>query len=1143
MPRQRTEADERARAAAREAERLNWERTRGAGSDVMKLKEEGGEREGEWQESDVLPTLEQCESYRSEVSRCEQPSLWPMLTLLQPVEVPSADVLLSCGVSDYTVLPRILGRGKFSTVFMASKNGELSAIKHTALFPHHQLISTRLLREPTLLAELPPHPNLVAVQETVRTPGHFYLVEEYLGGYVTLEALVGQLSQAPADAPATLPFDVASCVLDQLISAVQAIHVPLQICHRDIKPENILVHPDSLQLKLLDFGLATHYSKSEPKLSTCCGSPAFHCPEIVRALASPPGAVSYWGPEVDAWTVGVTMLRCLTGARFPLGSSHSSLRSMAIRAQRAVATIADPALRERVGALLDMDGTRRMRRFSEMAAANETQHGEANRGNKAFKSTTFIPVEPTHTMKLPVLVGPAAERAVVSPGAMTPGQSRHATPQGSRAGSPIATPRPEPYTEPSSPGAPAPIVLLNPTMQPPQRLLSFMKYCFRCAGILYHAWPDPPVGGGDGYWQRALSESVGELPLASPTTPLFPVFGTAERPDGYAHVHIFECVIELPEEQPPEESGFSLVQSIMAAFGRRPTNKRSLSTPAKPRVTERDAAKAPGTPTAARATPGASGKEGEIRCLRFYVIARFPKLPSGGMGAVSRPPFSRQASQATFGRRSRASSAAGSAAAAGGLPSAPASGNSSGTESPTARKVSLDVDDAGHPRDGTPRGTRDATPKGVRDGSRARSGILRSVSSPHLLPADAELSIETQVALPPATGRSPSSSRAASRTRKASRASRSRKSKVFIQVTDERAVEFVRKALSVGGTSETSDADEPDELASLLREAGEPGNPQRSDQTRRRPGAANRSRSRASIATLTSQDPATPTASRPGTVRSPSLAGFPFPTRDDEQESRGRRGRDAANGPRGGRAPSMLSSTTLHEEAVTPRDDLRQTLDVLAASLRPLTRSSDMPLRQGSASSGSSAAASPGEAHSSEPSPALSAGGVSSASPSPAPSPGDTPSSEASSNAGRSSDGAYQQVRTLLAGLSQRLAAAEQSGASALEDMISPVVFALFSSLSPALGLEDREVADLPRVSSAVAEDTTLSGLASSALQVVARHASPRELYIAAQERLEMLADQSRRDGGAVARGGIWCAALEVAGIVSFLAAGEYHGE
>jgi hypothetical protein len=134
-------------------------------------------------------------------------------------------------------------------------------------------------------------------------------------------------------------------------------------------------------------------------------------------------------------------------------------------------------------------------------------------------------------------------------------------------------------------------------------------------------------------------------------------------------------------------------------------------------------------------------------------------------------------------------------------------------------------------------------------------------------------------------------------------------------------------------------------------------------------------------------------------------------------------------------------------------------------------------------------------------------------------------------------------VRTLLAGLSQRLAAAEQSGASALEDMISPVVFALFSSLSPALGLEDREVADLPRVSSAVAEDTTLSGLASSALQVVARHASPRELYIAAQERLEMLADQSRRDGGAVARGGIWCAALEVAGIVSFLAAGEYHGE
>lgn len=50
------------------------------------------------------------------------------------------------------------------------------AIKHTPLYPHHPLIATRLLREPTLLAQLPPHPNLIRVFETIKTEGHFYLV-------------------------------------------------------------------------------------------------------------------------------------------------------------------------------------------------------------------------------------------------------------------------------------------------------------------------------------------------------------------------------------------------------------------------------------------------------------------------------------------------------------------------------------------------------------------------------------------------------------------------------------------------------------------------------------------------------------------------------------------------------------------------------------------------------------------------------------------------------------------------------------------------------------------------------------------------------------------------------------------------------
>lgn len=39
------------------------------------------------------------------------------------------------------------------------------AVKHTPLHPHHPLIATRLIREPELLGQIAPHPNLVRVCE------------------------------------------------------------------------------------------------------------------------------------------------------------------------------------------------------------------------------------------------------------------------------------------------------------------------------------------------------------------------------------------------------------------------------------------------------------------------------------------------------------------------------------------------------------------------------------------------------------------------------------------------------------------------------------------------------------------------------------------------------------------------------------------------------------------------------------------------------------------------------------------------------------------------------------------------------------------------------------------------------------------
>ena len=223
--------------------------------------------------------------------------------------------------------------------------------------------------------------------------------------------------------------------------ALHAIHWPLRVCHRDVKPENVMVHPETLQLKLLDFGLATHFSKSRPKLTTCCGSPAFHCPEIVSALIRTPDSAPYWGPEVDAWTCGVTMLRCVTGVRYPLGTSHTSLGSMSARVRRALALVTSTRLREQIGMLLDMHGEQRMRNFDELVQyylAHDQHRTHSMR--KELKSTSFLPAVPQHTMSLQ-----------------------------------LAPPTPEAPTHA--------LTLLNPTRVSSTRILSFVKYCLRLSLI------------------------------------------------------------------------------------------------------------------------------------------------------------------------------------------------------------------------------------------------------------------------------------------------------------------------------------------------------------------------------------------------------------------------------------------------------------------------------------------------------------------------------------------------------------------------------------------------------------------------------------------------------------------------------------
>ncbi|WFD43237.1 hypothetical protein MPSI1_001896 [Malassezia psittaci] len=581
----RAQEKSKAAAAAAKRERQEWERTRGAGSNVLLWYEDLRENQPsalngfQWSAIEIVPTTDEI-----------------MARKHSAVNVVGMDRLLDWGICDYTVLPRTLGRGRFSTVYLAVKNGKKFAVKHTPLFPHHELVATRLLREPTLLAELPPHPNLVEVVETIRTPGHFYLVEEYLEGYITLEALIPKLSTTKPPKAPVLPLDVAEKIFSQLVLALYTIHWPLRICHRDVKPENILVHPDTLHLKLLDFGLATHFSKSRAKLTTCCGSPAFHCPEIVTALLQPPGSMSYWGPEVDAWTCGVTLLRCLSGIKYPLGTSHSSPQAMASRVKRVLQTLPSHPLRDQIARLLDINGEKRMKNFEELAQTYlSRQTNQYEPARRELKSTSFCPNMPQYSMILPLVLdndskahnGPMP--AALNSSAATDGENSH-------------------YTR---------LTLLNPTKLHNLRVLSFIKYCFRCAGILYHAIPDKDDGALQRLqWQAALGYDQGNGSI--PVTP----YGDPSKTS-----QIFECVVELTEEESQGPIS-ALVNSLLTMFGQKSKPDPQIIMPPYSEQSG-DALPVPGKEKPVKPSSGPSGKQGSLRMLVFQMLVNFPSASDG----------------------------------------------------------------------------------------------------------------------------------------------------------------------------------------------------------------------------------------------------------------------------------------------------------------------------------------------------------------------------------------------------------------------------------------------------------------------------------------------------------------------------------
>ncbi|KAJ2773820.1 Serine/threonine protein kinase [Coemansia nantahalensis] len=220
---------------------------------------------------------------------------------------------------------RLIGVGTYGEVYHAvdRRTGESRAVKvlprkHAAPRPGDGLldepfIDVRLLsREVTLYARLPRHSRIVHFERMLHTQDQLFMVMEHCSG--------GDLYENISTNPYfRLPGNDALIrrLYLQLVSAIAHCHKN-GVYHRDIKPENVLVSRDGLNVKLIDFGLATG---DEWCREIGCGSAYYMSPECQGGIAT--RVNGYAAAPNDVWALGVILINLTTG-RNPWNRAHVS---------------------------------------------------------------------------------------------------------------------------------------------------------------------------------------------------------------------------------------------------------------------------------------------------------------------------------------------------------------------------------------------------------------------------------------------------------------------------------------------------------------------------------------------------------------------------------------------------------------------------------------------------------------------------------------------------------------------------------------------------------------------------------------------------------------------------------------------------
>lgn len=154
------------------------------------------------------------------------------------------------------------------------------------------------------------HPSIPQLIDIEEDDQNIYIVREYLQGE-SLDVLIKQKGAIPVET--AIAWAATLCdVLSYLHTRVPA------LIYRDMKPANIVVHPDGMQLKLVDFGIMRQYDPKKTQDTTILGTKGYAAPEQY-------GGAGQTDARTDIFALGMTLHHMITG-RSPIDTPYAPIR-------------------------------------------------------------------------------------------------------------------------------------------------------------------------------------------------------------------------------------------------------------------------------------------------------------------------------------------------------------------------------------------------------------------------------------------------------------------------------------------------------------------------------------------------------------------------------------------------------------------------------------------------------------------------------------------------------------------------------------------------------------------------------------------------------------------------------------------------